>query len=122
MEYKFCKSCGVEHPLTKEYFYTNGTYPSGKQKWKPTCKISENAKRRETVDSIIAEYFPVLECSICGYNKCKQALDFHHVDENSKDYNISQFRSSGISRIKLREELQKCILVCANCHREIHSS
>ncbi|QEP29287.1 hypothetical protein BFINDDAI_00076 [Salmonella phage EH2] len=120
MEYKFCKSCGVEHPLTTEYFYTNGLHPSGKQKWKPTCKISENNKRRQSVDDIISLYFPELKCSKCGYDKCKAALEFHHVESDSKDYNISVFRSSNISRAKLHTELQKCIILCANCHRELH--
>lgn len=59
------------------------------------------------------------KCEICGYNKCLGALDFHHLDPSKKDFTISD---SNIYKNldKLKEEIDKCILVCANCHREIH--
>lgn len=58
------------------------------------------------------------ECVKCGYNKCIGALEFHHVDRTQKDFNISH---KGYTRSweKVKEELDKCELVCANCHREI---
>lgn len=57
-------------------------------------------------------------CFICGYNKCKQVLEFHHV-RGKKDFGIS---AKGYTRSwqKVKSELDKCVLVCANCHREIH--
>ena len=58
------------------------------------------------------------KCCKCNYDKCIEALDFHHVDSNKKDFNIS---GKSISFEKLKNEVDKCILVCANCHREIHS-
>jgi hypothetical protein len=58
-------------------------------------------------------------CQICGYNKCPAALDFHHLDPNSKDLGLAKgVRNWGTER--LREEIAKCIVVCARCHREIH--
>ena len=59
------------------------------------------------------------KCEICGYDKCLGALDFHHLDPRQKDFAIS---NSNIYKNfdKLKEEVDKCILVCANCHREIH--
>ena len=61
----------------------------------------------------------LLKCEICGYDKCLGALDFHHLDPSQKDFTIS---NSNIYKNldKLKEEVNKCILVCANCHREIH--
>jgi hypothetical protein len=59
------------------------------------------------------------KCSICGYNKCMQALEFHHLDPNQKDIGVSTNLSTNFD--KLKKEVEKCILVCANCHREIHS-
>jgi DNA replicative helicase MCM subunit Mcm2 (Cdc46/Mcm family) len=58
-------------------------------------------------------------CQRCGYNKCPGALSFHHLDPNEKDYGIS---GGGVSRSfeKVKPELDKCILVCQNCHAEIH--
>ena len=60
------------------------------------------------------------KCINCGYKKDIAALDFHHVDETKKDFGLSQ---RGLTRSwdRIKKELDKCILVCANCHREIHS-
>jgi len=57
------------------------------------------------------------KCQICGYNKCTRSLQFHHLDPNKKDFGIS---GGTKSFEKLKPELDKCILVCANCHGEIH--
>jgi len=59
-------------------------------------------------------------CQVCGYDRCMEALEFHHTSSSHKDFGIS---SKGYTRSweKVREELRKCILVCANCHREIHA-
>lgn len=53
----------------------------------------------------------------CGYNKSIAALDFHHRDPMSKTYNIGDLIARR-KRKELFEELEKCILLCANCHRE----
>ena len=59
------------------------------------------------------------KCNICGYNKTASALEFHHIDPAQKEYGIaSQGTCHNIE--KDLEEVKKCILVCANCHREIH--
>ncbi len=60
------------------------------------------------------------ECQLCGYSRCLTALDFHHVDEKTKEFGLSQ-RDLTKSWDKIIHELTKCILVCANCHREIHA-
>jgi endogenous inhibitor of DNA gyrase (YacG/DUF329 family) len=59
-------------------------------------------------------------CGICGYDKCPQALEFHHLDPNEKDFSMSV---SGTTRSwqKTVPELRKCICVCSNCHREAHA-
>lgn len=58
------------------------------------------------------------KCQICGYNKCNNALEFHHVDPSKKDFHISKNMNKSWEKIK--NEIDKCVLVCANCHREIH--
>ena len=57
------------------------------------------------------------ECSHCGYSKYVGALEFHHVDPKEKDFGISG-KVLGWERIK--KELEKCVLLCSNCHREEH--
>ena len=56
------------------------------------------------------------KCIICGYSRCANALDFHHLDPTEKDFSIG---GKTIAWEKLKAELDKCVLVCANCHREI---
>lgn len=56
-------------------------------------------------------------CEICGYNKSLRALHFHHKDPNQKDFSIS---GKSLSFDKMKSEVDKCILVCGNCHSEIH--
>ena len=58
------------------------------------------------------------KCKICNYDRCVSALEFHHLEPSKKDFTLSQ--SMNIAWDKIKEELDKCILVCANCHREIH--
>lgn len=60
------------------------------------------------------------KCIICGYSKCKAALDFHHIDPTQKDFSLGAARGSIINWNKLVEEVKKCVILCANCHREIH--
>lgn len=57
------------------------------------------------------------KCEICGYNKSVNALQFHHKNPNDKDFTVS---GKSLSFEKLKKEVDKCVLVCANCHAEIH--
>lgn len=58
------------------------------------------------------------KCKICGYDKCVEALTFHHVIPNKKEFNISR---TNIAWEKLKPELDKCVLLCHNCHDEVHA-
>ena len=58
------------------------------------------------------------KCEFCGYNKCIEALEFHHIDETTKEFAIS---GSTKSLEKQKKEADKCYMLCANCHRELHS-
>jgi len=59
-------------------------------------------------------------CQCCGYDRYEGALQFHHLDPNEKDFGIS---ANGRCRKweTIVEELKKCIMVCGNCHSEIHA-
>ena len=58
-------------------------------------------------------------CSVCGYDRCLRALEFHHVDPSSKDFTISNMTATWRWDM-IQAELDKCVLLCANCHREEH--
>lgn len=57
------------------------------------------------------------KCQNCGYSKCLGSLIFHHLDPTRKEFGIS---SRTVKWITLKTELDKCILLCSNCHGEIH--
>jgi len=59
------------------------------------------------------------ECCKCGYNKCVDALEFHHENPNEKEFKLGS--GNTMSWRDYKAEVQKCILVCSNCHKEIHS-
>ena len=79
-----------------------------------TKRVSET--RRKNIQTLKEEYGA--KCSKCGYDKCMAALEFHHLDPTVKEGKII---GSTLSLEKQRVEASKCILVCANCHREMHS-
>lgn len=91
-----CSNCRVKYKkYDNEYFYVRDY----RKKIKEKAVLYKGGK-----------------CVICGYNKCFRALDFHHKNPKEKDFNIS----FGIKKWEnTKKELDKCILVCANCHREI---
>jgi 5-methylcytosine-specific restriction endonuclease McrA len=63
------------------------------------------------------------KCQKCGYNNCLAALEFHHRNPKTKD-NLgtgNRHSFSGRDWSKIKRELDKCDLLCANCHREIHN-
>ena len=76
-------------------------------------------RRREKVRLMAVEYKGG-RCQVCGYDRCTEALEFHHLDPTEKDFGISH---KGYTRSweKVKEEADKCILLCANCHREAHA-
>jgi len=58
-------------------------------------------------------------CAICGYNKCNRALHFHHTNPKDKKFQINRSTIRKKPVVVLVDEINKCILLCANCHMEI---
>lgn len=58
------------------------------------------------------------KCEKCGYDRYLGALDFHHLDPSEKDFTVGDrdFRLD-----QCVEEIKKCVMLCANCHREVHA-
>lgn len=60
------------------------------------------------------------KCKICSYDRCLDALDFHHRDPSEKEDGIGKLLGrTGLDNVRL--EVKKCVLVCCRCHREIHA-
>ena len=82
---------------------------------KPKKKVLQDWRKRTKIKLV---NYKGGKCQCCGYDKCIEALEFHHVDPSKKDFQISGCHKSFEN---LKQEVDKCILVCANCHREIHA-
>jgi len=89
-------------------------------------KLSNAEIKQNNIDSVISwrkrTKLKLVEykggkCEMCGYDKFIQGLEFHHLDPNEKDFTIS---GKSWSFEKLKKEVDKCILVCSNCHIEVH--
>ena len=77
----------------------------------------QSNKQKENRNKIMAE-LKLHGCSLCGYDKCHAALDFHHVGEKIFSLNTRLFGK--YTNQEIADEISKCILLCANCHREVH--
>jgi hypothetical protein len=77
----------------------------------------EAAERRRQLRVRAVEYKGGC-CEICKYASCPEAMDFHHLDSLSKDFTISSKMTSWEA---ILPELEKCVLLCSRCHREVHA-
>lgn len=111
-----CRKCG--NPLfgsrtafcsktCKDKFYQNNSYES---------QQARGLKRKLALIKMKGG-----ECEKCGYKKNIAALEFHHRDETTKKFRLDIRNMSNRSFEKLLEEINKCDLLCANCHREEHN-
>jgi len=60
------------------------------------------------------------KCSVCGYKRNLTALTFHHQDPKKKEFKLDSRSLSNRKFSRIQAELQKCILICHNCHAELH--
>lgn len=107
-----CKYCKIEKPIT-EYYSSNG-------KTRHVCKDCVRAEQRNIykdkqnqINNIKKNH----KCAKCGDDRY-YLIDFHHINPNEKDFSISEKPSLKLE--SLLKEIEKCIPLCSNCHREFH--
>ena len=118
METKICTKCGKELPLDQFNWRdkTKGTRRADCKQCHSGYMKAKYQEKKETIQDIKAE----LKCQKCGYDKCAEALDFHHINPEEKEDRIARMISNNYSLDKIKEEMKKCIVLCSNCHREFH--
>jgi hypothetical protein len=79
--------------------------------------IERNKQRRKELREFIISL--KLSCLICK-EKEHCCLEFHHVDSDTKDFVLAEAANRMISKEKILEEIEKCVVVCSNCHKKIH--
>jgi len=78
-------------------------------------------KCKEPKYKLVREYKLERGCGVCGYNRCESSLDFHHLDPSIKDSGVAVLVATGKSEDVIKEEMSKCIVLCRNCHSELHA-
>lgn len=114
--YKKCTSCNniLEHTTENFCFRKDGRSFNRCR----SCERKRNFGGRHNIKLQCIKYKGG-KCICCGYDKYHGSLDFHHTNPNKKDFSVSRFKSLDFNE-KLKQELDKCVLVCKNCHGEIH--
>lgn len=105
-----------EIKICKKHGECTHTYRDNR--WRCNKCLSEAVQKRRDILKMRAVEYKGGKCEKCGYDKCISALEFHHLDPSEKEFTITQGYIKSWEKTKI--ELDKCILVCSNCHREIH--
>jgi hypothetical protein len=114
-ETRYCPKCKKD--IKTDNFH-NRRGKSNSSSYCKNCTNEKTLERMRKLKSQMIEY-KGSSCVRCGYDRYQGALEFHHLDPKEKDFNLSNLKKYSFDeRVKL--ELDKCILVCSNCHREIH--
>lgn len=114
-----CSKCKNNYEESEFYHSTrNGKKRPGS--WCKNCMNTQTVKRQQKYRREAVELAGGC-CRICGYDKCIAALEFHHRDPKQKDFKISKVARSPLTDPCVQAEIKKCILLCANCHREVHA-
>jgi hypothetical protein len=134
METKFCKGCETDLPLTDEFFASR--YDRKNKLFQSTCRKCQKIYRKKHYENNKAKYIgkakeftkgcvdwfvqlkESLKCEQCSENR-SWVLDFHHKDPKEKDIEVSLLVRKG-NKQKVLDEISKCIVLCANCHRDLH--
>ena len=109
------KECRI-HGVTK--FIGERQNKAGYMRWRcVACAYARKTKAHRKLKNEIIELCGG-KCRICGYNKCHEAMDFHHLDRTQKEFELSSRRRGKVAKVK---EALKCVLLCCRCHREVEA-
>lgn len=116
---KLCRYCKKEYP---ESYFGVALTTKDKIYYRHKCKFcyqdTKKKLRRKNQDWLL-NFKKEGKCKICG-NDDYRVLEFHHLDGKTKDFSISHMRNNSFSLEKMRQEIKKCAILCANCHRISH--
>jgi 5-methylcytosine-specific restriction endonuclease McrA len=97
-------------------FYTDNSRADKKTSRCKICEKDRLARLRLRAKKTFLEYKGGAKCVQCGYDKYIGALDFHHVNPAKKKF---AFKTVMVLTAAVKAELDKCVVLCANCHREV---
>ena len=118
---KKCPKCHLVQPISSFYVRKNPKDPSKRiaGSWCKVCLNQATLARQRKVKQDCIDYKGG-KCSNCDFNAYNGALEFHHLDPTKKDFGLSRFNNKNLNAAGKRE-LDKCSILCANCHRMAHA-
>ena len=96
------------------------TYSKHGHKYKGRVRRSLN-EYRERKRLLLRRLALFKGCLVCGYKRSHHALCYHHVDASTKLMEVSRIANENYGWQKLRTEIRKCVVLCMNCHAEVHA-
>ncbi len=111
---KRCPKCENELEDSSFYVRKNGKLHCYCKKCNTVSKVEQNRKIKK-----LAVEFLGSKCFKCGHVGELPDFDFHHKDPSKKEFEISDSKNSSFEAIKI--EVEKCMLLCAICHRRLHA-
>jgi hypothetical protein len=109
-ENKICRRCNFKKPLVR--------FNKDRNECR-ACQSADAAARRNTVKAFLRKLKGITRCIHCGLHDWR-LIDFHHMNPDSKRFDLSRAAKKRVSIATLKRELRKCIPVCLHCHRIIH--
>ncbi len=79
-----------------------------------------NEGRRRIKEEFLEKYKRAKCCAYCGWKKHPEILQFHHKDRSKKEFTIGNIRPTGKYAELIKKEMEKCVLICPNCHALLH--
>lgn len=119
METFVCPHCKEDLPRSS-YYRRGGNRKEGRSGYCKKCVLIITTLKQHIFKLKCLEY-KGNKCQVCGYCKYSGALEFHHRNPKEKEFGFSKFRSQTFGKRAI-SELDKCDLLCSNCHREVHAS
>jgi hypothetical protein len=116
---KQCRYCKKLYP---ESYFGVALTTETKVYYRHKCKFCYQLTKRELRkknQNWLLNFKKEGKCSMCN-NEDYRALEFHHINSKQKDFSISYMRNNSFSLEKMKEEIKKCVILCANCHRITH--
>lgn len=107
LKHHSCRLCYKE--LRKKSYEKNRDY-----------YLNKSSNRRKVINKWYKDYKNNKKCYFCDESE-SVCLDFHHIDEDTKNYNVSSMTRNTYSIDRIEEEMDKCIIICSNCHRKLHA-
>lgn len=117
METKICTKCGIEKSV-EDFHWRNKSAGTRRSECKE-CHNKQVKSRYKENKQVIDNLKDGKSCIRCGYNECIEALDYHHIDPSTKTNTVAKLATHYNLKDSLAET-EKCILLCANCHRYFH--